>query len=765
MAAERKATARPWEEVGLTHEEYGRIEGLLGRPPNPVELGLFGLMWSEHCSYKTSKSSLKKLPTRGPRVVQGPGENAGVVDIGDGIAVAFKIESHNHPSFIEPYQGAATGVGGILRDIFAMGARPIAILDSLRFGELDEGKNRWLFGGVVGGIGGYGNCFGCPTVGGEVYFEPSYRGNPLVNTMCVGLVDRDQVFYGRAEGEGNPLILVGSKTGRDGIHGASLLASKEFDERAEERRPAVQVGDPFLEKLLLEACLELLNTGAVVGLTDLGAAGLTSAAGEMASRGGHGLEIDLDKVPRRETGMTPYEVMLSESQERMLVVARAGREDDVRRVFAKWDLDAAVIGRVTAGGRLRVLEKGHVVADVPAAALAKDAPVYERPEAEPAYLDKTRAFDFAALPVPADLAGVLVRLLAAPDIADKSWVYQQYDHFILTNTVVRPGSDAAVLRLKGTRRGLALTTDGNGRYVYLDPRAGAAIAVAEAARNVVCSGAEPLAVTNCLNFGNPERPEIMWQFRRTVEGLAEACRALGTPVTGGNVSFYNETLGENIYPTPVIGLVGVLEDVERDQTTQWFKDEGDLVALLGPLGGVPAVGLGGSEYLKVVHGLVAGRPPALDLDLEARVHRACLRAIRAGLIKSAHDVSDGGLAVTLAEACFGGPGENAPVGAAIELPAAGPVAGGAAGDATSGPAARLDAILFGEDQSRIVVSLDPAGAARLRRIAAEEDAPLTVIGRVGGQALKIAVAGRPVIERPVAALKKLWKEAIPWLMK
>ncbi|MHB8945517.1 MAG: phosphoribosylformylglycinamidine synthase subunit PurL [Bacillota bacterium] len=765
MSAEHGASGsdRPWEEVGLTHKEYGDIERILGRSPNPVELGLFGLMWSEHCSYKTSRSSLKRLPTRGPRVVQGPGENAGVIDIGDGVAVAFKIESHNHPSFIEPYQGAATGVGGILRDIFAMGARPIAILDSLRFGELDEAKQRWLFGGVVGGIGAYGNCFGCPTVGGEVHFDRSYRGNPLVNAMCIGLVDRDHVFYGRADGEANPVILVGSKTGRDGIHGASLLASKEFDERAEERRPAVQVGDPFLEKLLLEACLELLDSGAVVGLNDLGAAGLTSAASEMASRGGHGLEIDLDKVPRRETGMTPYELMLSESQERMLLVARAGREDEVRRVFAKWDLDAAVIGRVTTDGRLRVLEKGRVVADVPAAALAKDAPVYERPEAEPAYLKETRAFDPATLPPAGDPAAVLERLLATPDIADKAWVIEQYDHFILDNTVVRPGSDAAVLRLKGTRRGLAATTDGNGRYVYLDPRAGAAIAVAEAARNVVCSGAEPLAVTNCLNFGNPERPEVMWQFRRAIEGMTEACQALGTPVTGGNVSFYNETLGENIHPTPVIGMVGALEDVERDQTTQWFKDEGDLIALIGPLGGDPAAGLGGSEYLKVIRGQTAGRPPALDLDLEVRVQRACLKAIREGLIRSAHDVSDGGLAVTLAESCFGGPGPAAPIGARVDLPANETPA--ALGPSALGPSVRLDALLFGEEQSRVVVSLAKSGETRLRAICEAERVPLAFVGQVGGGDLSVSVAGRPLIERPVAALRTIWKETIPWLMK
>ncbi|HEY3316354.1 MAG TPA: phosphoribosylformylglycinamidine synthase subunit PurL [Bacillota bacterium] len=753
MADERDRDAAPWEEVGLTAGEYDRIVGILDREPTHVELGMFGLMWSEHCSYKTSRSTLKRLPTKGPRVLQGPGENAGVVDIGDGLAVAFKIESHNHPSFIEPYQGAATGVGGILRDIFAMGARPIAILDSLRFGELDDPKNRWLFGGVVGGIGGYGNCFGCPTVGGEVYFDPCYRGNPLINAMCVGLVDRERLFYGRAEGAGNPVILVGSKTGRDGIHGASLLASKEFDERAEERRPAVQVGDPFLEKLLLEACLELAGTGAVAGLNDLGAAGLTSAASEMASRGKHGIEIDLDRVPRRETGMTPYEVMLSESQERMLLVTRSGREDQVRRVFAKYDLDAAVIGRVTTDGRLRVIDKGLVVADIPADALASEAPIYERPEAEPRYLAEVQSLDLRALPEPDDAARVLERLLASPDIADKAWVYEQYDHFILTNTIVRPGSDAAVLRLKGSRRGLALKTDGNGRYAFLDPRAGAAIAVAEAARNVVCSGAEPVAITNCLNFGNPERPEVMWQFRRAVEGMAEACLALGTPVTGGNVSFYNETLGENIHPTPVVGMLGVLEDVERDQTTQWFKRPGDLIAVLGPKGGDQAAGLGGSQYLKTIHGLIGGRPPALDLALEHRVEQACLKAIRGGLVRSAHDVGDGGLAVALAEACFGGSGPRPANGAEVDL------------DPLTAPGSTRDSLLFGEEQSRLVLSLDPGDARRLGDIAAEAGVPFAVIGRVGGDRLTIRLDGRAVLDRPVAVLEKLWREAIPCLMK
>lgn len=744
--SERTATAR-WTAVGLTEDEYRRIVGLLGREPNDVELGMYGLMWSEHCSYKTSKPVLKVLPTSGPRVLQGPGENAGVVNIGDGLAVAFKIESHNHPSAIEPYQGAATGVGGIIRDIFTMGARPVAILDSLRFGELDDPRTKYLFGGVVAGIGGYGNCIGIATVGGEVYFEEPYRGNPLVNAMCVGILPVDGLIRGTAAGAGNAVMLVGARTGRDGIHGASLLASKEFDEKAEERRPAVQVGDPFLEKLLLEACLEVLETGAVVGIQDLGAAGLTSATSETASRAGSGMDIDIALVPRREEGMTPYEVMLSESQERMLIIVRQGREKEVEAVFRKWGLNSVVIGRVTGDGILRVRENGLVVAEIPAQTLAADAPVYHRPTLEPAYLTGTRAFDPATLTEPGDYSGVLVRLLRSPNLASKGWVWRQYDHMVRLHTVVTPGADAAVLRLPGTRRGLALATDGNGRYCYLDPYRGGSIAVAEAARNVACTGAEPAAITNCLNFGNPERPEIFWQFQQVVEGMAAACRALDTPVTGGNVSFYNETLGENIYPTPVVGMLGILDDIDR-RCTPGFKAEGDLLALLGELAADPA-DLGGSEYLKVIHGLVAGRPPRLDLERERRVQRACLEAIREGLVSSAHDCADGGLAVALAECCFAG--EQGVKGAVVDLSAGGRV--------------RRDALLFGETQSRILLSLPAKNLDRLEQIAAAHGAPLTMIGRVGGERLSVSCGGEPLIDLAIPPLEVEWREVIECLMK
>ena len=616
-------TAELLAQHNLTAEEYERIVKALGREPNLTELGLFSVMWSEHCSYKSSRRHLKTLPTAGPRVVQGPGENAGAVDIGDGLAAVFKIESHNHPSFIEPYQGAATGVGGILRDIFTMGARPIAILDSLRFGPPDDPRSRRILEGVVAGIGGYGNAFGCPTVGGEVVFDECYAQNPLVNAMCVGIARTDAIFKGRAEGVGNTVFYVGAKTGRDGIHGATM-ASAEFGAGSEEKRPTVQVGDPFMEKVLLEACLEALKTGAVVGIQDMGAAGLTCSTSEMGSRAGTGIEIDIAKVPKRETGMSAYEVMLSESQERMLLVAEKGREREVMDVFEKWDLHAEPIGHVTDGTRLRVWNGGTLEADVPNAALTDQAPLYDRPWVEPK--NPAASEDVLALAPPADLGQALLTLLASPSIACKRWIYRQYDSTVRTNTLAGPGSDAAVVRVKGTGKALAMAVDGNGRYCWLDPFEGARLAVAEACRNVAAAGAVPIGATNCLNFGNPERPEVMGQLVRAIAGIGDACRALGVPITGGNVSLYNETDGKAIYPTPVIGVVGLLDDASR-ALTPWFRDEGDAVYLLGTTG----EDLGGSELLKVVHGRVAGRPPRLDLEAEKRLHAFMAEAAAEGL--------------------------------------------------------------------------------------------------------------------------------------
>lgn len=698
---------------GLTPEEYQRVLAILGREPNFTELGIFSVMWSEHCSYKSSRVHLTQLPTEGPCILQGPGENAGVVDIGDGLAVVFKMESHNHPSFIEPYQGAATGVGGIIRDIFTMGARPIGLLDPLRFGPLTNGKNRYLMGGIVAGIAGYGNAVGVPTLGGELHVSETYAGNPLVNVMCLGIARKDRIFLARASGPGNAVIYVGAKTGRDGIHGATM-ASETFDETSEERRPTVQVGDPFREKLLIEACLELMGGDAILGIQDMGAAGLTCSTCEMASRGGTGIEIDLAKVPRRETGMIPYEIMLSESQERMLLVVRRGAEQRVLDVFQKWDLDAVIIGQVTGDGSMRVKDGGRVVAEIPAKALAEQGPVYRRPMQRPAYLDKTGRADLSGLPLPDKLDQVLLDLLASPNIASKQPVWQRYDHMLYCNTVVEPGSDAAVLRVQGTRRGLALTADGNGRYTYLDPYEGGKLAVAEAARNVVCAGARPLAMTNCLNFGNPERPEIMWQFAEAVRGMGDACRVLDTPVTGGNVSFYNETLDQAIFPTPIVGMVGVLDDIGH-ATTQWFKRDGDVVALLGET----REELGGTEYLKVVHNREDGRPPRLDLGRERAVQQACLAAIRAGIVSSAHDCSDGGLAVALAESCVTAPAAR--LGATLEIPGE----------------MRPDALLFGESASRIVVSVLPEQVERLRAIAREHGVPCAVLGAVGGDHLAL----------------------------
>jgi phosphoribosylformylglycinamidine synthase len=680
-------------------------------------------MWSEHCSYKSSKVHLKKFPIKGERVVQGPGENAGIVDIGDGICLAFKMESHNHPSFIEPYQGAATGVGGILRDIFTMGARPIALLDSLRFGDPKLPKTKYLVEGVVSGIAGYGNCVGIPTVGGEVYFEECYNGNPLVNVFALGITKRDEILRGYAKGVGNPVIYVGSKTGRDGIHGA-VMASETFTKEAEEKRPAVQVGDPFTEKLLLEACLELFKTGVVVGIQDMGAAGLTSSSVEMAGRAGTGITINIEKVPRRESGMTPYEVMLSESQERMLIVVQKGKEEVAERIFRKWALDFAVIGEVTDSRRLKVLEDGKTVVDLPINPITKEAPVYRRPYRKPSYLKNVRRLEISSIPMPNDLNSVLLKLLSSPNLSNKRWIYEQYDHMVRTNTVVAPGSDAAVIRIKGTNKGVALTSNCNSRYCYLDPYVGAAIAVAESARNLACSGAHPLAITDCLNFGSPEKPEIMWQFKKSIEGLAEAAKMLGTPVVSGNVSFYNETEDKAIYPTPTVAMVGLIEDV-RKHVTQWFKREGDILVLLGET----KEELGGSEYLKLIHGLVLGSPPEINLEAESRLIATLLEANGIGIINSAHDLSEGGLAIAITESCFTLKGQ---VGVRINR-LYGKI--------------REDVLLFGESQSRAIVSLDRKNIHVLENIAQKHGVQMEVIGEVGGDRLLInGLINIPILE-------------------
>jgi phosphoribosylformylglycinamidine synthase II len=734
MAATAAVTEIQAAEHGLSTEEYARICAALGRSPNLVELGVLSVMWSEHCSYKSSRVLLKQLPTRGPRVLQGPGENAGIIDIGEGLAVAFKMESHNHPSFVEPYQGAATGVGGILRDVFTMGARPIASLDSLRFGSFDHPRTRYLVGGVVAGIGGYGNCIGVPTVGGEVYFDAGYNGNILVNAFSLGIVRTDAIFRARAAGVGNPVIYVGSKTGRDGIHGASLLASAEFRGETEEKRPTVQVGDPFTEKLLLEACLELMERDAIVAIQDMGAAGLTSSSVEMAGRGGTGIVIDLDQVPLREAGMTPYEILLSESQERMLIVARAGAEEVVRRMFAKWDLDVAVIGAVTDDGQLRVRCAGHEVAQLPIELLTEAAPAYQRPAAPLAEVDQTQELRLEQVPLPVDYNQILLRLLDSPNIASKAWVFRQYDFLVRGNTVVAPGSDAAVIRVKGTRKGIAMSVDCNSRYCTLDPYVGAMIAVVESARNVVCAGAIPIGLTDCLNFGNPEKPGVMWQFSEAVRGIRDACLALDVPVVSGNVSFYNETDGRAIPPTPTIAMVGLLENIDH-HTTQWFKSEGDVIVLLGRT----REELGGSEYLALTRAQVCGTPPWIDLEVERQLQRVCLAAIADGLVRSAHDVGEGGLAVALAECCFSGPG--APLGAVIELEGS----------------IRPDALLFGESQSRVIVSLRRRYLGRLRELAADADVPMAVLGEVRGRRLII----HPLIELELGEMRRVWGAALP----
>jgi phosphoribosylformylglycinamidine synthase subunit PurL len=733
------------ERHGLKPDEYARIVTFMGREPNLTELGIFSVMWSEHCSYKSSRVHLRTLPTGGPQVLQGPGENAGAVDIGDGLAAVFKIESHNHPSFIEPYQGAATGVGGIIRDIFTMGARPIALLNSLRFGSLDAPATRRLLEGVVAGIAGYGNSIGIPTVGGEIAFEPSYAGNPLINVFCLGISRASDIIKGVASGAGNAVYYVGAKTGRDGIHGATM-ASAEFDEKSAEKRPAVQVGDPFMEKLLLEACLEVMQTDALVGIQDMGAAGLTCSTTEMGSRGGAGVEIDVAKVPQRETGMTPYEIMLSESQERMLLVVKRGREAEVERIFDKWDLHASQIGEVTTDGILRVKQHGQVVAEIPNRALTDEAPVYRRPMTEPEYLKDARKLDLDKLGPRhagfADQTSVLLALLGSPAIGSKRWVYRQYDHMVRTNTINMPGMGAGVVRIKDTDRALAMSVDGNGRYCYLDPRRGGMLAVAEAARNVACAGARPLAATNCLNFGNPERPSIMWQFAQTVEGIGEACRALDTPITGGNVSLYNETDGKAIYPTPVVGVVGLLEHAER-VVSRTFKTAGDAIVLLGDGLGE----LGGSEYLKVGYGLVQGEPPSIDVRAERALQDLLVQLAGTRLVRSAHDCSDGGLAVTLAECTF----DTSGIGADVSIDGV-----GVASDAEINRAAAL----FGESASRVVVSVAPDAATEVLKRAKTAGVPARLIGRTGGQELRIAVGGQVAIAVGVSEAERAWSGAV-----
>ncbi len=709
------------EELGLKRAEYHKIVEILERVPTVTELYMYSLMWSEHCSYKHSRKQLRNFPTEGPAVLQGPGENAGVISVGDGWAVAFKMESHNHPSAIEPYQGAATGVGGIIRDIFTMGARPIGSLDSLRFGTLDKARQRYLFEGAVAGIGGYGNCLGVPTVGGEVYFEEAYEGNCLINAMSIGLMREENLTRATATGPGNVVLLIGSTTGRDGIGGASVLASQEFDERAEDKRPAVQVGDPFEEKLLIEACLELLDKKLLVGLGDLGAAGLTSSASEMASRGGVGLDIDVTLIPARELEMQPFEFMVSESQERMLAVVTPEKLDEAQAICEKWGLRSTQIGQVTDTGRFVVRAGEAIHADIPASTLAHDAPIYDPAAERPAYLDELQAFDaFAELDLPEAperLGEVLLGLLASPNICSRHWIWEQYDHQVMLNTVVLPGSDAAVIRIGDTGRGeitnraIAASSDCNGRYCYLDPYVGAQIAFAEAARNVACSGGVPAAITDCLNFGSPEKPEVFWTFKEAVRGLADACRAFGVPVISGNVSFYNESFGSPIYPTPTVGLVGLLDDVSQHCTSS-FKDAGDVVVLVGE----SANELGGSEYLKVEHETVAGRPPAIDLELERDVQQAVIAGIRSGLIKSAHDCSEGGIAVALAESCIAGN-----IGADVHL------------HDDLHPVASL----FGETQSRIVVTVAENDADAFVEQLVAAQVPYSVLGTVGGERLTI----------------------------
>ena len=738
---EQKVTLELAVEHGLTEGEYEEIKDILGRDPNYTELGIFSVMWSEHCSYKSSIAELKKLPKEGKHILSGAGEeNAGLVDIGDGIAVAFKIESHNHPSAIEPYQGAATGVGGIMRDIFTMGARPIASLNSLRFGPLDSAKNRYLLDGVVRGIGDYGNCMGVPTVAGEICFDPHYEGNPLVNAMTVGIVRHKNTASAIAKGEGNSVMLLGSSTGRDGIHGATF-ASVELSEKSEEKRPAVQVGDPFTEKLLLEAVLELTNLNLLVGMQDMGAAGIICSSAEMADKGGVGMEIDLSKVPLREKGMIPYEILLSESQERMLLVVRKGKDREVLKIAGKWGLNCVKIGKVVIGSELKFRMKGNESATVPAESLVLGggAPVYHRESRQPDYLEKLREFDVSDIEVPEDLESTFLKLLASSNIASKRWIYRQYDSTVQSNTIHGPGqADAAVMRIKeAPNKAIALKTDGNGRYTYINPRKGGMIAVAEAARNVVCTGAKPLAITNCLNFGNPEDPEVFWTFKEAVAGIGEACKVLETPVTGGNVSFYNENPDGAVFPTPVIGMLGLIEDLAHVRQSG-FVDEGDFIILLGNLGGC----VGGSEYLDLIHGRVEGDVPNIDLEYEKMVQDSVLEGIRQGVIKSAHDISDGGLAIALAECCMAG-GNN--LGANIVI----------------SRKIRDDELLFGETQSAIIVTISESDLMRIEEVSGKFQIPCETIGKVSGNSLSI----NSFFDIAVSKLRKIYESALPELLE
>ncbi len=713
---EPKVTLELAREHGLTEDEYDKVKKILGRDPSFTELGIFSVMWSEHCSYKNSIALLKTLPRSGSRLLVGAGEeNAGLVDIGDDLAVAFKIESHNHPSAVEPYQGAATGVGGIMRDIFTMGARPIASLNSLRFGSLDDARTRFLFDGVVRGIGDYGNSFGVPTVAGEVYFDESYQGNPLVNAMAVGIVKKDQYASAVAKGEGNAVMIVGSSTGRDGIHGATF-ASEEISEKSEAKRPSVQVGDPFTEKLLLEASLEIIKQGWLIGIQDMGAAGISCSTSEMSAKGESGMKIDLNKIPLREKGMTAYEILLSESQERMLCVVKKGFEKNVKDVFEKWDLHCEIIGHVTNDGMLDIDYEGDKKAVVPAyeLVLGGGAPVYTRETKVPAYLSEVRNFDFQKLRQPEDLNGTFLKVFSSPNIVSKKWVYEQYDSMVRTNTIVGPGCDAAVVYIKETDKALAMKTDCNSRYVYLNPKVGTEIAVAESARNIVCSGGIPLAITNCLNFGNPYKPEMYWQFKEAIEGMGEACRYFDTPVTGGNVSFYNESPNTAVYPTPTIGMVGLVEKLEHI-TTSYFKNEGDLVYILGE----DFEELGGSEYLKVIHNKVAGDSPRIDLETEKKLHDSLLSAIRAGFINSAHDISEGGIVSALAECCILNAGKN--IGAEVKVPVK----------------TREDFSLFSESQSRIIISVSPEKKNEAEKLFSEKNQKFVFIGKTGGKRLKV----------------------------
>jgi len=728
-------------EHGLTDEEFARIQRILGRPPTFTELGIFSVLWSEHCSYKSSKVYLKEFPTKAPWVIQGPGENAGIVDIGDGLAIVMKMESHNHPSAIEPYQGAATGIGGILRDVFTMGARPIALLDPLYFGNLKDERVRYLFGGVVSGIGDYGNCVGVPTVGGTVYFDPAYARNPVVNVMCVGLVKHERIIRGLAKGKGNPIFYGGATTGRDGIHGATF-ASEELSEKSEAKRPSVQIGDPFTKKSLIEACLELVRTNLIVGMQDMGAAGLTSSTIEMASRGKSGIELDLSKVPLRESGMTPYEIMLSESQERMVIVGKKGTEKKIKKIFDKWGMHFALVGKVTDDGKVRVRRGRKIFAEIPISALVSDAPSYKRKVQKPGYIYKRSTIDIKRLKKPENLSKILLALLARPTLASKEWVWRQYDHQVRTNTVMLPGADAAVLRIRDTNKAVALTTDCNGRFTYLNPYRGGAIAVAEAVRNLACSGAKPLGITDCLNFGNPDDPEILWQFREAVRGMSRACRVLDVPIISGNVSFYNESPEGAVHPTPVVGMVGLIEPAEN-VIPPWFKEEGDVLLLLGPLADSSrnSFGIGGSEYLTLDGRGLEGNCPDVDLILERNLGRLLREAIAKKLLNSAHDCAEGGMGVALAECCFSNREER--IGATLRIDSE----------------LRSDILLFNETQGRVLVTTERP--KEVLQLAGEHGVPARAIGIVGGTYLD--VEGLMKIE--VARMAKVWREALPRALK